>query len=71
MFQEFLQDFVAFATGKITVQENSRSFWEGFAFISFVCKGKGMLEVAAEGDGCLRLHHVCSRGQAERQTRVS
>lgn len=26
-----------------------------------------MSEVGAEGDGCLRLHHVCPRVQAERQ----
>lgn len=57
VFQEFLRDFVDFAAGEVTVQEN-RSFWEGFAF---VCKGKGMSEVGAEGDGCLRLHHVCPR----------
>lgn len=45
VFQEFLQDFVDFATEKFTVPENSDSFWEEFAFITFIRKGEARLKM--------------------------
>lgn len=46
IFQEFLQDFVDFATEKFTVQETSDSFWQEFASIRFVSEGEGRLKMA-------------------------
>lgn len=72
VFQEFLQDFVDFATQKITVQENNDSFWEEFAFLRLLTKGGREVE-----DGCigrlwyLCLHHVCLYELTKCQARMS
>lgn len=46
VFQEFLQDFVDFATEKPTVLESSDSFWEEFTFLRVITKGEGRLKTA-------------------------
>lgn len=46
IFQEFLQDFIDFATEKFTVQETSDLFWGEFASIRFISKREGRLKMA-------------------------
>lgn len=71
IFQEFLQDFVDFATEKFTIQETSDSFREEFASIRFVSKGGREAEDGMQGDSYLCLKHVCLHEQAECQAKMS